>query len=381
MSIRLSKTLTLVVLLVSALALVGSAILASRIYRGTRTENYGDALSLVDLAKVDLVERLGIGSDEIIVQSIEPAEFPDASMGVPKPGKVYAQVITPGYIIKLAAGGVVYEYHGSGDRVVLSPSEGNGTIGSITITSVQVVSGRVVFAGRSTLPSGICIQTQLLADDDYEAWWPADTCAAVQDGTWQIVVSLGAGKAPSELDSSAQYMLRAWQQDDPTIEAVFWFDLTGPPGDEQGAYRRVEIPDVGLVLEVPSDWQRLDPEWVWFPDDTGDLRIGIKWADIQPPMEPEAMMLPNHSQTLQSEPVELDWGNGRRFTVEVYGPAIQGGDTQAPVQSVETHILVIASQGDARRAFDFYASGRTTEQITSLEPALQRVLDSATLTW
>ncbi len=57
----------------------------------------------------------------------------------------------------------------------------------------------------------------------------------------------------------------------------------------------------------------------------------------------------------------------------------EGGDAPAPVEAVETHALAVIQQGDGRRAFDFYASAPTTEQLTTLEIALQHVLDSATL--
>jgi hypothetical protein len=51
----------------------------------------------------------------------------------------------------------------------------------------------------------------------------------VQDGAWQMSVQLGSGWAPAELDPSAQYMLRVYQQYGPDIVSVFAFDLAGPP--------------------------------------------------------------------------------------------------------------------------------------------------------
>ena len=78
---------------------------------------------LVKLAKAQLAELLGISPSQIEVQSVEATEFRDASLGVPEPGKVYAQVITPGYVIKLVVGGTVYQYHGGGGRVVLVPNQ------------------------------------------------------------------------------------------------------------------------------------------------------------------------------------------------------------------------------------------------------------------
>lgn len=78
---------------------------------------------LVNLARANLRERLCVSRDEITVESVESVEFPDTSLGVPEPGQMYSQVITPGYVIRLAAAGELYEYHGSGNRVVFAPDE------------------------------------------------------------------------------------------------------------------------------------------------------------------------------------------------------------------------------------------------------------------
>ena len=80
----------------------------------------GEAQNLITLAREDLAERVDAGLDEIVVQDVKEAEFPDASLGVPEPDKAYAQVITPGFVIRLEAGGKTYEYHAAGERVVLA---------------------------------------------------------------------------------------------------------------------------------------------------------------------------------------------------------------------------------------------------------------------
>jgi hypothetical protein len=85
--------------------------------------NYGQAQRLVDLAKADLSERLCVGLSKIAVQSVEAVEFPDTSLGVPEPDRMYAQVIMAGYIIRLVVDNTVYEYHGSGDRIAFAPNK------------------------------------------------------------------------------------------------------------------------------------------------------------------------------------------------------------------------------------------------------------------
>jgi hypothetical protein len=105
----------------------------------------------------------------------------------------------------------------------------------------------------------------------------------------------------------------------------------------------------------------------------------MNWTDLQLPMEPEAAMLPNHSQTLYSEEVMLSWGQGRRFLLEVYAPAAQGDDGKAAVESVEIHVLAVVSRDGTRRAFDVYVRSARMEDMGVLDPLLQRVLDTSTL--
>jgi hypothetical protein len=103
----------------------------------------------------------------------------------------------------------------------------------ITIEGVQVTAGKqIVVHGRSTLPEGTCLGSELWADGELQAWWPGEACLPVQSGAWQMRVLLGSGEVPAELDAAAQYMLRVYQQNGPDIVSVFAFDLAGPPMPE-----------------------------------------------------------------------------------------------------------------------------------------------------
>jgi hypothetical protein len=186
-----------------------------------------EAEPLVELARADLAQRLGINPDEIEVQGVEATEFPDASLGVPEPGKVYAQVVTPGYIIELTVAGQTYRHHASGERVVAVPDkEGQPPIGRITVEGVKVTVTQVVVRGKSTLPDGTCLNTELWADGALQAWWPAGACAPIWQGAWELVVPLEARQA---LQPGVQYMVRVYQPGGPNIVATFPFDLDGPP--------------------------------------------------------------------------------------------------------------------------------------------------------
>lgn len=65
----------------------------------------------LEAAQADLSDRLGLPEENIQPVSIEPVEWSDASLGCPQEGMMYAQVVTPGYLIILEAEGRQYEYH------------------------------------------------------------------------------------------------------------------------------------------------------------------------------------------------------------------------------------------------------------------------------
>ncbi|HZG52334.1 MAG TPA: hypothetical protein VEZ40_09365 [Pyrinomonadaceae bacterium] len=70
-------------------------------------------------ARRDLAGRLGVAEDEIKEDSVEDADFPDASFGAGTAGEMSAQMITPGWRIRLGAGGEIYEYRANRNRLRL----------------------------------------------------------------------------------------------------------------------------------------------------------------------------------------------------------------------------------------------------------------------
>ena len=56
---------------------------------------------------------------DIVVVEDNEVEWPDSSLGCPKPGMVYLQVITPGRLIVLEVAGTRYEYHAGADAPFL----------------------------------------------------------------------------------------------------------------------------------------------------------------------------------------------------------------------------------------------------------------------
>ena len=59
----------------------------------------------------DAASRQSVGVAAVTVLSGQAVDWSDGSLGCPEPGKSYTQVLTPGYLVIVDAGGVTLEYH------------------------------------------------------------------------------------------------------------------------------------------------------------------------------------------------------------------------------------------------------------------------------
>ncbi|HEY3104006.1 MAG TPA: hypothetical protein VGJ69_10455 [Pyrinomonadaceae bacterium] len=65
---------------------------------------------IINKARRDLAQRLGVSEQDIADVSVEETDFPDASLGASVEDEMSAQVITPGWRIRLKADSEIYEY-------------------------------------------------------------------------------------------------------------------------------------------------------------------------------------------------------------------------------------------------------------------------------
>ncbi len=83
------------------------------------------ARSVVETVTTQAAESTGTPVDQITVTLVEAREWPDASLGCPEAGGFYAQVITPGYLIRVTVDGETLEYHtdANGENITLCQPE------------------------------------------------------------------------------------------------------------------------------------------------------------------------------------------------------------------------------------------------------------------
>lgn len=67
----------------------------------------GAALAAVQV----LAQQLQLNLDQVEIVNVEPAEWPTTCLGLPAPGELCPEMVTPGYIVTLLANGQSYVYH------------------------------------------------------------------------------------------------------------------------------------------------------------------------------------------------------------------------------------------------------------------------------
>ncbi len=83
----------------------------------TATTQLSDTESAAASVAVDaLAAELKIPKDGIVVESVRAVDWRDSSLGCPKPGMAYMQVITPGHEVTLRAEGVVHVVHEANNK-------------------------------------------------------------------------------------------------------------------------------------------------------------------------------------------------------------------------------------------------------------------------
>jgi hypothetical protein len=183
-----------------------------------------------------------------------------------------------------------------------------------------------------------------------------------EDGDGIVEISAAYGPAASLFDTYA------WDG------GAYVYQEPRPTATPEPPSNRVPLSEAGISIVPPAEWERSGPA-VWSGPGGGTGRLGVKWVDIAPPQEPEAALLPQPAQVIASEPIDLAWGSGRTFTLEVFAEAVEG-EGQAPVARFEKHALIVVEWDGGRRAFDVYVSAPTAEGLAGLEGVLDVVLAS-----
>src|SRR5216683_7053448 len=75
---------------------------------------------VIEVAVQAAADQLGVTADNLVVVASEQRDWPDTSLGCPQPGRAYAQIVTPGYLITIdtADGATEVQVHTNPDASV-----------------------------------------------------------------------------------------------------------------------------------------------------------------------------------------------------------------------------------------------------------------------
>lgn len=148
-------------------------------------------------------------------------------------------------------------------------------------------------------------------------------------------------------------------------------DNTGPDTDEpaQGAspiddtYEQIFVPATGAAVTVPADWNQT--EFRWSPTAEGEPYIGLDWVKVDLDWSPTTM-LPAEANLISREAVELDWGEGLRFQLEIK-------DAEDGSTLVEEHLI-----GPLNRTtvYDLYAGGAGYQSLAEVNAAYETMIET-----
>ncbi len=195
------------------------------------------------------------------------------------------------------------------------------------------------------------------------------------------LLKFGVGALVALLLVGGGVLIHAQMQRDPDAEVALPAETLLPQAPPEAVADSddvsVFVPELGLTLDVPGRAARLEPDWEWVVPEVPEGRLGFHFASFEPPMEPESL-LPTPGLVLESEAVDLGWGQGRSYRLEVYASPAEEGQ-EPVVVSVQSHIVVRAEMEGDLYLVAGYASAPTFAELNRLEPLLQGMMESVTL--
>lgn len=70
-----------------------------------------DPQPLIEAALRDAAAHLSVSPADLHVDQVDARQWGDSSLGCPRPGLMYSQIVTPGYFIVISGAGKQLEYH------------------------------------------------------------------------------------------------------------------------------------------------------------------------------------------------------------------------------------------------------------------------------
>ncbi len=171
---------------------------------GAEGSGTGATDAITASAAAVLADKLGVAPDDITVLSAEPAEFSDACLGLGGPEEMCAQVITPGWIVKLSAGGQEYEAHTDETAVNVRVAEA-GALDASANEAIAASAAAVLADKLGVAPDEITVlsaeQTEF-SDGCLGLGGPDESCLQAITPGWILQLSAGGQEYEAHTDDT-----------------------------------------------------------------------------------------------------------------------------------------------------------------------------------
>ncbi len=149
--------------------------------------------AIAQLAIDALATEIGLPKDQILVDTVRAVDWRDSSLGCPKPGMAYLDVITPGHKVTLRANGQIYVVHEAKNKAFVCNA--GKALGGITATH-ELVFAKPLLAARKDLAARLGVperDIRFLAseghtwnDDSLDCPEPGRQYAQVKTAGWKL---------------------------------------------------------------------------------------------------------------------------------------------------------------------------------------------------
>lgn len=107
-----------------SLAALAAAALGCAPMAAEPVPTHGLAAATLAAIRADAAARAGVAAAAVRLESVQPVTWPDASLGCPQPGMAAVQMLLPGWLLRVEAGGRRYGYHAEGGgRWLMCPAQ------------------------------------------------------------------------------------------------------------------------------------------------------------------------------------------------------------------------------------------------------------------
>jgi WD40 repeat protein len=204
-----------------------------------------EPVDVIDAALADLSQRVGetVTREDVASYSWAEQVFPDASLGCPQEGQVYAQVVTRGYLLLFTYEDTTYDYRATSDGQAVTLCNSYPAQAAVEVQSQDAPVTPLVSAGPITAENAAQVgplgEIELQGSPAAVLDWSGNMIAVGGESVWVY---------PTGADSAPPFQVGG---DDPVTSLAF--DDTGRlivAGGQNGAVRIFDASQVGGVVEA-----------------------------------------------------------------------------------------------------------------------------------